>query len=643
MFLSLGFTLGLIGGAAVGVSKVKEIKVAKADPITYIEMNSSAFSNWDNNAGTFAAADATYWPTYDGYAGEDGGGQFNYPFQALDTFFRGESNEGWTGTLSLNKWTQYTQYVYFTWGGARDYDVSADVKLVFHFGEYTYTMFNNTFMDNQMLLRYFRIPDAQYELLDSVNGFDMYIDLVDDRSNAYGFHNFGYLHINQTEEQVSDAMRYYLNHLSHDSRNSQVRMRKAILNNYYNNSGSETGLREVFLRTASDITDGFENNNDFLNHWYFDYNYFNGGNWDLHFDRAIGTDSVRPDANTNMPFNKTNNGFFRGWYENGDLGGFVSGDNSIYRFVSRPFVLSGTGIVSIKMAGTASLHVIDSDTRADLVWADLLTYNTSGDQANLANSDFNTVTMVRHVINLEAYVGRKIQLAVADVSDGGWSALYVDELEVNFASVSAFPGFKVDVFQQTNNSGTFYVHYLDKYINSTRFNGETNPTGLKYVVEADINKANDNAINNHVDNSEFKEAFDFLDNFYKTFRVKSSFDYLECSSFSRASLQQLVNDYDDLSDNATTIVDNSQDVVRNSSGEGEWYNKTISTANKVGPVIQQIALKNGITAGDPVSSNYFGLVAFGNDGTSTVIIVFGASFVLFLATVLLFLKKRKHN
>ena len=114
--------IALAGATIVGISSSKKVKVANAiDLDTYFEMNSDFFTNWTNDAGSFANKDATFW-------GE------GYHFEALDTFFRGESAEGWTGTLTSVTWKQQKQYVYFTWGGARDVDDK--VRLVFHFGEY---------------------------------------------------------------------------------------------------------------------------------------------------------------------------------------------------------------------------------------------------------------------------------------------------------------------------------------------------------------------------------------------------------------------------------------------------------------------------------------------------------------------------
>lgn len=556
----------LVVGTAPTLSDYKKVE---ADTLTtYIEMNKDAFTvpSDAEAAGVFEPSTATYWPTYAGYHDEDGD-SFNYSFFALDTFFCGERREGQTIDLTLNSWIQKTQYVYFTWGGAKN--DGEDVRLVFHYGDYSSQMLNDTSMGNPMLLRYFKIPDEQYALLNKETGFNMYIELIDNRTDNYGFHNFGYLHVNQTKEQVGDAMRFYINNLVRrhngsndvDTRRSQIRIRKEILNHYFGNSY----LRDVFYASSSNIDEDFENNNDFLKHWYFDFNYANDWtngdkiNWDMHFDQAIGSDTFRPDNATKMPFNLTDSGFFRGWHENDTLGGFVFGDNSIYRFISRPFVLSGTGLVSIKMAGTASLHVLDPNTRQDLAWADCQTFNTSGNQADLMDGSFNTVTMVRHVINLEAYVGKKIQLAIADVGDGGWSALYADELITNYQT---FSGFKVDAFNQTNDGGSHDIYKADRYINATQFVDKVNPNGMRYVNSADINKEDDNAILNHVDSSEYNEAFNFLDGekgYYSVLRSTSNeFNYTNANANDRNAV---LNKFITLSANAQAVVNSSKDIL----------------------------------------------------------------------------------
>ena len=631
-FLTLGLGLGLLGGAIVGVSARKNKSEVKAfDYETYIPMESNFFTNWTDSAGTFAGTDARFW-------GE------NYSFEALDTFFRGESAEGWTGTLTSRTWKQNTQYIYFQLGGAKDYDVTGDpVHLKIHYGTYFDVFYNNTFIENPMMFRYFKVPDAAYnDLMSQGDDFDMYIEIIDAQTSGYGFANFGYLHVNQTEESTSDAMRYYLNNLSTDGREWEVNKRKEIQNNFFNNEG----LRSVFFRTVSNIDESFSSNDDFLKHWYFDYNFFNNDYGPArHFDKAIGTDSYRPDASTNMPFNN-DGGFFRGWHEPSLNSGFVESDGLRYRFVSRPFVLSGTGLISIKMAGKASLHVLDATVRnsssqaADLAWIDNKGMHTSGDQVNMALNTFNTTAMVNHVINLEAYLGKTIQLAICDVDTSGWSAAYFDTLVSHYAS---YPGFKVETAVQTNNSGTFYPVFRDIYINSA-VKSDSNQYGVIYNGSNAVNTADDNAILNHVDASDARAAHAVWSSYLDVARGgNQGTNY--CSVRTSDDMKGVLNAYNDLSATAKQIVCASVDFER--VGGGDWYNvaPTIYGVNhqyNLARSIAYLAEENGI-----VTVTYSsGQATFNNltrKNNSTVLIIVISVLSISTLAVLLVIKKRRIN
>ena len=245
-------SLGVVSGSlAIGFATKQQVKESKAiDYETYIPMEKAFFTNWTDDAGHFAFADEKYWPTYSGYSGEDGE-SYNYPFYAQDTFFRGEAKEGWQGTLVSRTWKQHEQYIYFQLGGAKDTDITGDaVHLNIHYGSHQSSFYNHTFMGNPMMFGYFKIPDSEYQaLLESADDFDMYIEIVDYQSSNYAFANFGWLHVNQSESNVMDAMRIFLNSLERDSRPSQVRIRKEMLSHFYGNST----LRELFLKTSSTI------------------------------------------------------------------------------------------------------------------------------------------------------------------------------------------------------------------------------------------------------------------------------------------------------------------------------------------------------------------------------------------------------
>ena len=545
-FLALSFvSVSLVGND-------KPIKVSALEPTKVINMEASSFVveglySDPAEAGTFAASDVTFWDEH-------------YSFNALGTFFRGETNEAWKGALKIKPWTQYTQYVYFQWGGAKNFDVDGDVSLVFHYGDYSSTMLNNTFSENPMLLRYFKIPDDEFNNLDKVNGFEMYIELVDQRNGsngAYSFHNFGYLHVNQSKQDVIEAMRYYINHMDiSDTREWKVNNNKAIYGHYLANEG----LKSLLLEPVNDISDGFESNESFMKNWYLDINYDNFKETNRHVDDVIGTDDYRL-GDSKMPFNKTGTGFFRGWYEESLHKGYVASDLPRYRFVSRPFELKGTGLVSIKMAGrSASLHVIDTETQTDLAWADLKTFNGEGnesDQNVQALTGFNTVTMVRHFINLEEFVGRTIQLAIADVHEENWAASYFDELVTYYEE---YPNFGLDVVTQTNETATSYKVYFDKYIASTHIDTD-DKYGLKYAAtKEEVNR---------VDSTTMFEAYKFLETYYSTVRnVDNNF---ALSGLSAEAKTNIFNGYASLNTAAKKLVKNAKDYEYASNYGNEWY------------------------------------------------------------------------
>ena len=537
----------LVGALTIGyVSSHKSYQSLKADEmITHIEMNADAFTDYSEEKGSFANADATFW-------GE------NYSFNALEPFFRGESAEGWTGSLTLKSWKQYTQFIRFQWGGA--HNIEDQIYLEIHYGEYSTVVFNDTFSENPLMMDYFKIPDEQFALLDKTNGFDMYIKLVDNRSNDYGFHNFGCLYVNQNEEEVSNAMRYYLNHINlTDTREWKLNNSKTIYNYYLNNDH----LKSVFLKTVNNADEDFEDINAFLNHWYIDVNYGNNAADARHIDSVLSNRAIRDGSN--MQYNPTGGSYFAGWYD--APYGFIASDYPTYRFVSRPFVLGGTGLVSIKMAGrSASLHVIDAETQQDLAWADLRTFSTAGEESK-QYLGFNTVTMVRHYINLSEYLGKKIQLAIADVYQDNWAASYFDELITNYET---YPTFGIDGLLQDLGLGLdkTYSYYFDQYIASTHIDND--PNGLKYV------KGKEEVTN--VDESSIYQAYKLLKHYYSALRSEAvGFSYENATVEVR---KELFDEYFALDAEARLIFDNSKDF-KVSLFDEEWHKRMADVSSKI--------------------------------------------------------------
>lgn len=620
MTLSL---MSLAGAAAFGVSSLVSGKTAlevkaDSDPVTYIAMSADAFTNETDayRLGQFAPTSRTYW---DGWS-----------FDALDTFFCGESMEGETGTLELKSWTQFTQYIYFQWGAAGTADqylefictnTTAEEGEQYYQHEYKAEHRNDTQVDNKLLVRYFKIPDDEYAKLGGDNGFSMTIKLHDNGGDGgYKFHSFGWLHPNQTKEEVGDAMRFYLNHLNQNLADYEVGARKRIQGHYFTNAY----LKDIFYATAADISDGFNSQSDFTKHWYFDHTYYNNDGAGRDFDRAIS--SVANHAN-GAPYNKEGAGFFRGFHESDENTGFQATDCSMYRFISRPFVVdTNNPFISIKMGGAASLHIIDATVNpdvnqaADLGWVDNKFYSLSGTDP-LVYTGWMATTMVRHVVNLQAYAGRTVQLAIADISgETNWKAANFDELQVNFTPTA----FKIDTLTQVNNENTYYSTLADKYISSAHDGSGIN--GIKYKTAEDA----------VLDTTEVKAAATYLASFYASTRDTGSHTTY-CTNLVSDDMKGLVNTFNALGDGVKTIVADSDDFDQYDKNIADWFRTPVEKFT-VNQTLNYIALRNGINVennGGLINSNFFGGNHMWNYIALTVIVSAAAVLGFFL------IKRRK--
>lgn len=628
MTLSL---MSLAGAAAFGVSSLASGKTAlevraDSEPETYISATDLQFSNTEGSGfnGQISPKTRTYWNEH-------------YSHFALDEFIStgfsdgsqvGYDNESWTGTLKSRTWKQYTKYVYFQLGAAKDFDTydNSGVKLVFHIGEYNWEVFNNTFLDGRMLLRYTEVPDDVYPKLDKENGFDMSVEIVDNRNTDWGLLNFGYFHANATLSKIGEEMRHYINNIPMNFVNNTERDHaKAAYAHYYGNAE----LKAAFLQTAdvAEMDEHFSSNETFLKDWYFDFTYFNCDGATYYPTSAISTATYRPDGDTNMPYNNEG-GFFRGWHYND--GGFVGADAPKYRFKSRPFVLpvDGSGLISVKMANRASLHVIDADDPAnsgdsyDFAWIDNRKQNTINDEAmwNISDSGANYCTMVRHVINLEQFKGKKIQLAIADVETGGWGAAYFDEVIVNYG---ANTGFAVDKVTQTNSHGTSYNAIPDVYVNKADIRSDA--SGIDYTSHVDSKPT--------TDTGDRKAAYDFISSYYALVRGNTAF----CDHKNSNEMKSLLSDYDGLSENAKAIVRASSDF---------HYNKNPIKDSSIEPTIISMAASIDLFLAWNESLNASNSI-LGNLNNATTANTIAAVSILLLGAgvaVAAFAKhKKKHN
>ena len=584
---------------------------------TYIPMRESFFTNWTNDAGSIRTIGANCW----------NGKSINALGPVMDGCL---DHEGWTGTLNSIKWHQTTQWIYFEYGCANNNHVgeASDVKLVFNLWAsadavsptYTHDFHNDTFSQTTLILRNFEIPEAEYNAL---NGdFYMSVDLVDGRTGDYGANEFGYLHVNQTHAQVSDAQWYYYTHCVEGEAASVLTLR-----NHYRLNGS---LRNGFVYSDG-FAESFDTQASFDANWVKDI--YGNDVGERHQDRAISNSTYR-NGGWNLPFNSTN-GFFKGWYGEGNddyeghVYGYVASDDSVYRFISRPFRLPQNGIVSIKMAGnSASLHLIDFEGDGDLAWVDCKTFHSNGQDNLVATGDINVCTMVNHVVNFSKYGGRLVQIGIADVNnkEGGWNAVYFDELKANYATL---PAFGVDAVEQDNGTKS-YAALPDVYVNAVEGQG-----GVDYAFDDGP----------EADTCALKGAYDFVTSYYSTFRNKDNY-FSFCQADDASSLFAA---YSALSAEEQALVDATQDFDHGRDHTGDWWTKQVRFTDEqlgtmtVGKSVQYLAtmyhvsitVKNTPFFKLPV--NLMNLTS----GTLTAAILPVAIALALGAVIILMIKKRK--
>ena len=538
-------------------------------------------------------------------------------FNALDRFFTGEGyvSEGLKGSFDSVPWQQKKSnpYVYFTWAGndanAVEIRKKSDSSLVASIN-------NDQFNGNPMVMNYIEIDTSSLS-----EGEELFLRLCDNSESGYGFNTFGYLHVNATATHVSDAIWTHINSLTseygYDIREAQFRIRETM-NFYLNGKAANDGILMLSNNKNISANEDFESNSGFLQRWYRDTEY-DDPNLNENFNKAWDKMISQADHhwnNNNMPFNKTGNGFFKGYLE--DNTGFVDTDNARYRFVSKPFVLSGTGFVSVKMAGrSASLHVLRGNT--ELAFIDIKTFSTSGDAANITTG-FNSCTMVRHVINLGAFLGEPIQLAIADVDTGGnWGAVNYDELITKYDTV---PSFKVDEVVQNS----IHNYYLDKFVSSAN-------TDIIYK-QSEVSEAHP------TDTSDVKAANEFLGYYYSNFRTPGSvFSFCEVDASVKS---ELLSRYNALSQTAQAVVDASEDFdfgdVRDT---GNWYDYSMRKQYTVGQIVRYVAArwniaidaKNGSVTPSKILAKTF------NNPVSLILII--SCTIISFSALFIFIRRRK--
>lgn len=457
---------------------------------------------------------------------------------ALDKFFDSINNNGedWLGTFKSKSFIQTKNYIYFTFGGNKANEVTLVDEDT---NETLVTLTNKYFSDPNascnMLMYSIEVPEANL-------GHTMHIEVVDNQTSNFGGVTFGDLHVNQTEEEVAKAYSIYLNNLSISDEDNKNEVNKTardyIVNLYSNEENVDLYKFANYKLTDANVT--FSQGNDNLSTLAFDAKYAENLG-DFRFGEFISSDTAY-DWNEQMPFNND------GYFFNGN-GYSARSENAKFRFLTNKFTLSGTGLVSIKMAGrSAQLQVLDPTkigTKEDpvLVTLDNPSFADCG-VANVYLNGSNYNTLQRVYWDLSKYVGQEIVLAIADKdTDGNWGMLFFDDLITKYDEL---PSFTVDVFGQTHKESdvTYYGAFNDLYVKSdeTKFN-ET-----------------------------FNEAYTFLsERYYKTASLVGDKKHNYLASRTSDEAKATRNAYTLLSNDAKTIVDASDDFYFSTEGDN-WQN-----------------------------------------------------------------------
>ncbi|MCF0107976.1 MAG: hypothetical protein HUJ59_03105 [Bacilli bacterium] len=313
------------------------------------------------------------------------------------------------------------------------------------------------------------------------------------------------------------------------------------------------------------------------------------------------TNDLRNNASTywveNIPFNKTGNYFF-------DSEKLPGEETSRARYFSTVFTLSGSGVISFKMAGeSARFSLWDAEDYTVLM-------EINGHDGYFVDGGVRPIdtvngrrtgTMQRIVVDASKFLGKKVFIDIEDDrTGGGWGLARFDEIVTYYATV---PSFKIDSFNHNYDSDNFYAINYDKFV-TTEEGG----------------------------NADLAAAYNFLQNYYATMRNPGE-GYSRCG----INTESLMTTYNALSETAQDIVDNSYDFCyenrlpgANSTAPAHASNVCMYT---VGEAISEII------SGVPSSSiNFFPGTQIANTSVSFVLLLVTSVALLPLTLIL---KKKK--
>lgn len=512
-FLSLLGTLIvptlLLGALFTGTKFSQPTIKASADVgEKYIPFNAANFTVDTNPVGF---NDANDWVT-----GRYGTFWTHRYFNALDNFYDGFRNEGWTGTVTSRTWTHTGGYLSFTLGG-NPFDGANVVNRVAVMAGTTEiaSIHNNAFQDPSLSLNMIvKVVDIPTQYINA----ELHLEIIDGKTGGFGGITFGALKVNQTALEVTRTVKTHQVSLASIDTDTLDAHKNSLAKTATLSAYSTDSVYTPFLNTTlTSVNEDFEVNG--MTNWGYDIDYsqISTENTDKYLGINFGT-AVSSDTTfwaEEVPFNKEGTSFYNGWAA-------APTETAKYRYLSAPMTVTGSGIMSVKMGGrTSELQILDASDLSLLASFRNPSFVDASISA-IVTTGARQATMTRIVVDASAFVNDEVIIALADAELGGnWGVVFFDELVTQYAVA---PSFKLDLLSHQGENG----------VNKDMFLG--------------------------ADGSDIKAAYTFLQGYYSALRASGS-DFTYCSLLDGdpSAINTVLSDYDGLTSGARAIVDGSQD------------------------------------------------------------------------------------
>ena len=534
--------LALPGGMSLrGAGEPLPVRAAEGDLVKSIPWTNENFSSeeWasleDENLRTAEGWSDVSYATFWGEARH---------FNALGDFYRGEKNESWTGTIRSIEWVQDEgcPYVTFTLGGnVRDpsyleiVDADGNNATTDPDGKIVNEYFSDPALSNNMIVRVVKIAEGFY-------GKPLHLEIHDNLGAGWAMVNFGELSPNQTAEEVSATLWQHgfggqgANAADAPSASSDLAAQEYIWGKYTDPNNDEYApfMEDARDITATSVEEDFESG-ELSSLWTVDLNYAENPDGTLYYDfdrsKAVSDRETVDVASAMMPFNQDGTYFLNSW---NDMGG-AAHEAARWRLLSKPFVLTGTGIISAKMGGhNARLSLYAYDGEKPMPDAVPLASMTHEDKGWLDNVDCtlggNNITMRRSYLDASEHVGKTVVLALEDFRTGlDWGHAFFDSISTS-VELSSFP---LEIIEQKQDAWEAPREFAVRSVFFGKSAGESSED-IAPIAEASL----------------------FLDQYFAKARPAGNPTYCELPKEDAIPLQET---YEALSPEAKSIVDLSGD------------------------------------------------------------------------------------